>query len=165
MGGGLSYARDRLDSASDRLGTSIGGWMDLNTIFRVGILRETTFIVQEQHSAAQVGSGSLRVLATPIMIAQLERNSHLLLAEHLPPGYSSVGGQIFIRHLAPSPIGSTVRIRSEIQLVDGMRVQFSVQAWDQDEQIGTGEHHRFVIEEDRFLRRVAAKAARLEGSE
>jgi predicted thioesterase len=138
--------------------------MDLNTIFRVGMLRETSFIVQEQHSAAQVGSGSLRVLATPIMIAQIERNSHLLLAEHLPSGYSSVGGQISIRHLAPSPIGSTVRIRSEIQRVEGLRVQFLVQAWDQEEEIGTGEHNRFVIEEDRFLRRVAAKAARLEGS-
>jgi fluoroacetyl-CoA thioesterase len=141
-----------------------GGAMDLNTIFQAGMQREATFVVDEQHSASQVGSGSLRVLATPIMIAQIEKNSHLLLVEHLPPGYSSVGAQIFIRHLAPSPIGSTVRLRSEIQLVDGLRVQFYVQAWDQDEEIGTGEHTRFVIEEDRFLRRVAAKAARLDGS-
>ncbi len=137
--------------------------MDLNTIFQVGMLRETSFVVQEQHSASQVGSGSLRVLATPILIAQIEKNSHLLLADHLPAGYSSVGGQISIRHQAPSPIGSTVRIRSEIQLVDGLRVKFFFQAWDQDEEIGTGEHHRFVIDLDRFLRRVAAKAARLSG--
>jgi len=138
--------------------------MDLNTIFQAGMLRETTFIVQEQQSASQVGSGSLRVLATPIMIAQMEKNSHLLLAEHLPEGYSSVGAQINVRHLAPSPIGSTIRIRSEIQFVDGLRVQFIVQAWDQDEEIGAGEHTRFVIVEDRFLRRVAAKAARLTGT-
>lgn len=137
--------------------------MDLTSIFTVGMQRQENFIVQEQHSASQVGSGSLRVLATPIMIARIERNSHQLLAERLPPGYSSVGAQINIRHLAPSPVGSTIRIRSEIQLVEGLRVMFIVQAWDQDEEIGTGEHTRFVIEEDRFLRRVAAKAARLEG--
>jgi len=111
-----------------------------------------------------VGSGSLRVLATPILIARIEKNSHLLLAEHLPPGLSSVGAQIQIRHLAPSPIGSTIRVRSEVKTVDGLRVVFFVQAWDQEEEIGTGEHTRFIIEADRFLRRVAAKAARLEGS-
>lgn len=138
--------------------------MDFNTIFPTGMQREDTFVVQEQHSASQVGSGSLRVLATPILIARIEKNSHLLLAEHLPPGLSSVGAQIQIRHLAPSPIGSTIRVRSEVKTVDGLRVVFFVQAWDQEEEIGTGEHTRFIIEADRFLRRVAAKAARLEGS-
>ena len=138
--------------------------MDLSSIFQVGMQREEIFIVQEQHSASQVGSGSLRVLATPIMIARIERNSHLLLAERLPPGYSSVGAQIQMRHLAPSPIGSIVRIRSEIQALDGLRVSFIVQAWDQEEEIGVGEHIRFVIEEERFLRRVSAKAARMEGT-
>ena len=137
--------------------------MDLISIFKIGMQREENFIVQEKHSASQVGCGSLRVLATPIMIARIERNSHQLLAEHLPPGYSSVGAQINIRHLAPSPVGSTIRIRSEIQSIEGLRVTFIVQAWDQEEEIGTGDHTRFVIEEDRFLRRVAAKAARLEG--
>jgi fluoroacetyl-CoA thioesterase len=136
--------------------------MDLDSIFQVGKQREDTFIVQEQHSASQVGSGSLRVLATPILIARIERISHQLLAERLSPGFSSVGAQIQIRHLAPSPIGSTIKIRSEIQAVDGLRVSFIVQAWDQEEEIGTGEHIRFVIEEERFLRRVSAKAARLE---
>ena len=138
--------------------------MDLSTIFQIGMQREETFVVQEQHSASQVGSGSLRVLATPIMIARIERNSHQLLVGHLPPGFSSVGAQIQIRHLAPSPIGSTVRVRSEIQAVDGLRVNFIVQAWDQEEEIGQGEHTRFVIEEERFLRRVSAKASRLEGT-
>jgi len=138
--------------------------MDLTSIFKIGMQREENFIVQEKHSASQVGSGSLRVLATPIMIARIERNAHQLLAVHLPPGYSSVGAQINIRHLAPSPVGSTIRIHSEIQSIEGLRVMFIVQAWDQEEEIGTGEHTRFVIEEDRFLRRVAAKAARLGGS-
>ena len=136
--------------------------MELSSIFQVGMQREDAFVVQEEHSASQVGSGSLRVLATPILIARIERNSHQLPAERLPPGYSSVGAQILIR-LAPSPIGSTIRVRSEIQALDGLQVSFIVQAWDQEEEIGTGEHIRFVIEEERFLRRVSAKAARLEG--
>ncbi len=138
--------------------------MDLNMLYQVGMSREDTFTVQEQHSASQVGSGSLRVLATPIMIARIEKNSHQLLVERLPSGLSSVGAEIHVRHLAPSPIGSTIRIRSEIQALDGLQVKFLVQAWDQEEEIGTGEHTRFVIEVDRFLRRVAAKAARLKGT-
>ncbi len=131
--------------------------MDLSALIQPGMILETTFQVEAQHSAAHIGSGSLRVLATPIMIAFMESTSHRLLAQRLPPGYSSVGMLVNVRHLAPSPMGSTVRVRSEVLEVDGLRVTFKVQAWDQSEQIGDGQHQRVVIDEARFLRRVEAK--------
>jgi predicted thioesterase len=133
--------------------------MDLSALIKPGMSLETTFQVEAQHSAAHIGSGSLRVLATPVMIAFMESTSHRLLAQRLPAGYSSVGMLVNVRHLAPTPLGSSVRVLSEVLEVDGLRVTFSVQAWDQSEQIGDGQHQRMVIEEARFLRRVEAKSS------
>ena len=133
--------------------------MDLSALIKPGMSLETTFQVEAQHSAAHIGSGSLRVLATPIMIAFMESTSHRLLAQRLPAGYSSVGMLVNIRHLAPTPLGSSVRVLSEVLEVDGLRVTFSVQAWDQSEPIGDGQHQRMVIDEARFLRRVEAKSS------
>ena len=124
-----------------------------------GLFREDTFVVKEEHSAAHVGSGSLRVLATPWMVAYIENVARVLMAEHLPDGYSSVGAHLNIRHLAPTPVGKRVRVRAEIVGVDGVKVSFTVQAWDDREQIGDGTHLRVIIEEGRFLRRVEKKLA------
>ena len=131
--------------------------MDLENIFRVGMTREETFQVSEQHAAAHVGSGGSRVLATPWMIAFMERVAYRLLAEHLPEGKSSVGVLVNIRHLAPTPVGTSVRVQAEISAMAGSKVTFAVQAWDHVEKIGEGYHQRVVINAARFLRRVEAK--------
>lgn len=131
--------------------------MDLEKVIQKGMTREETFQVAEEHAAIHVGSGGSRVLATPWMIAFMERAAHRLLAENLPTGESSVGVLVDIRHLAPTPIGATVRVQVEIVMLDGAQVTFSVQAWDQVEKIGEGRHQRVAINEARFLRRVEGK--------
>jgi predicted thioesterase len=131
--------------------------MDLSRILRPGMQREETFRVEEEHAAIHIGSGSSRVLATPWMIAFMERVSHRLLSENLPPGYSSVGVVVDVRHLAPTPIGETVRVRAEIIELNEMKVALVVQAWDKQDLVGEGRHQRVVIDEARFLKRVEAK--------
>ncbi len=132
--------------------------MEVKELVHPGMTLEKTIVVQEEHLAAHLGSGSLRVLATPVMISFMEAVSHMLLAQVLPEGYSSVGIHVDVRHLAPTPLGSTVRVKTEVSEVDGIKVLFNVQAWDEREQIGSGLHERMVIDHARFLRRVAAKA-------
>jgi predicted thioesterase len=131
--------------------------MDLIEIIQPGMGKEALDRVEEEHTAAHVGSGSLRVLATPWMIAYMERVARDFLAEHLPEGYTSVGVRVDVQHLAPSLVGSQVRVHARVLTIDGTRVNFSVEAWDGAEQIGVGEHQRAVIDEARFLRRIAAK--------
>lgn len=131
--------------------------MDLNEIFRPGMVKEERFQVSDERTAIQIGSGASRVLATPWMIAFMERASHGMLASGLPKGFSSVGVAVNVRHLAPTPVGDMVRVRSEITAIDGWRVNFHVEAWDSKEKIGEGEHQRFVIDEGRFLKRVGSK--------
>jgi fluoroacetyl-CoA thioesterase len=133
--------------------------MNVSDHIKTGMSFEQTFTVDEEHLANHIGSGSVRVLATPWMIAFMERVSHQLLVKHLPEGYSSVGSVVEIQHIAPSPLGSRVKIRAEVVKVSGLQVSFEVMAWDESEQIGKGSHLRVVIQPERFLKRVASKTA------
>lgn len=131
--------------------------MEFGECIEVGMKHEATFRVDEQYTAFHIGSGSLRVLATPSMIGFMERISHQLLARCLPEGYSSVGTLVDVRHLAPTPLGWTVRVTSEVLEVDGRKVTLVVEAWDDQEKVGEGRHQRVVIDLSRFLQRVEAK--------
>ena len=135
--------------------------MELSELIQPGMTREDSFPIGIENSAIHLGSGSSRVLATPWMIAFMERVSHRLLTCCLPEGYSSVGTHLDVRHLAPTPVGATIRVRAEVLQLDGIRVLFAVEAWDELEKIGEGRHERVVIEEARFLRRVEKKKASL----
>lgn len=135
--------------------------MDLTTLFQPGMKKDETFIVEEKHSAMHVGSGSSHVLATPWMIGFMEHVAHHLLAEKLPEGYSSVGALVNVRHLAPTPVGSQVNVRAEIETIEGLKVTFKVEAWDEVELIGSGFHERVVIDTAQFLRRIESRIKRV----
>ena len=111
----------------------------------------------EENAALHVGSGSSPVLATPWMIAFMERVSHHLLAEYLNQDETSVGVYLEVKHLAPTPVGVSVRVQAQVTEVSGNQVTFNVKAWDPVELVGEGVHRRAVIDEARFLRRVKAK--------
>jgi fluoroacetyl-CoA thioesterase len=131
--------------------------MDVTVRIEAGMSIEEYFQVEEEQLAQHIGSGSVRVLATPWMIALMERISHKLLSENLPEDYSSVGVAVDVQHIAPTPLGSTVKVRTEIVEVQGSLVLFRIEAWDEDEQIGRGQHKRAIISLERFLSRVSAK--------
>lgn len=138
--------------------------MELSDHFQPGMYKETVFDVTEEHSAIQLGSGSMRVLATPMMIRFMEITSHRLLEQRLPEGLSSVGIHVDVHHQAPTPINNQVRVRSEIVELNESRVRFSVTAWDNFEQVGEGFHMRVVIDLARFMKRVEEKKNALSGN-
>jgi len=135
--------------------------MELPESIYPGLSREQTFTVDPENTAYHLGSGASRVLATPWMIAFMERTAHTLLTCCLPQGTSSVGTHLDVRHLAPTPQGGHVRIRAEVVSIDGLKVIFALEAWDALEKVGEGRHERAVIDEARFLRRVEKKIASL----
>jgi fluoroacetyl-CoA thioesterase len=137
--------------------------MELSEMIQPGMLREQTFTVDPENTAYHLGSGASRVLATPWMIAFMERTAHNLLTCCLPQGTSSVGTHLDVRHLAPTPQGGQVRIRAEVLSIEGLKVNFALEAWDAVEKVGEGFHERAVIDEARFLRRVEKKIAALQG--
>jgi fluoroacetyl-CoA thioesterase len=100
------------------------------------------------------------VLSTPHLIALMEGAAQAAIAPHLEAGQTAVGTVVEMKHLAATPVGMQVRVRAEVVAVDGRRLRFRVEAWDAVEKVGEAEHERFVIDQDRFMKRVAEKAGR-----
>jgi predicted thioesterase len=125
---------------------------------RVGQSAEATQEVTPDLVASHLGSGNLRVFATPAMALLVERTCRRMVDDGLPQGQSTVGVDIRVRHLAPTPLGRTVRIRAEVVGIEGRAVDFRAEVWDETEKVGEAEHRRVVIDLDRFLKRVGAKA-------
>ncbi len=87
----------------------------------------------------------------------MENTAYNLVGDYLEEGQSTVGARIEVRHLAPTPVGMEVRIQAELTAIEGRRLHFHIEAWDDAEQVGEGEHERFIIDWDRFMRRVEQK--------
>ncbi|HEY67714.1 MAG: thioesterase [Chloroflexi bacterium] len=123
-----------------------------------GLTGEVGMIVTEADTAAHWGSGLVPVLGTPAMVGLMEGAAVQALVGHLPPGRTSVGGRIDVRHLAPTPVGMRVRARAELLKVEGRRLVFRVEAWDEVERIGEATHERFIVDAERFIARAQTKA-------
>ena len=106
--------------------------------------------VTEENTALALGSGSLKVFATPAMIRLTEQAAAQLLEENLPPELTSVGTAINIVHSAPTPLGIKVRSAVKIISVDGRKIVFEVVASDEREEIGRGTHERFLVDRKKF---------------
>jgi predicted thioesterase len=123
-----------------------------------GLSGEMHLVVQESDTARFSGGDSLPpVFSTPRVIGTLERTSHNTILPYLAEGQGSVGVVVNIRHLAATPIGFNIRTRAEVVEVEGRKVKFKVEAWDDFEKIAEGEHERFIIDMDKFIRRVEKK--------
>ncbi len=123
-----------------------------------GLIGELSITVQESDTARASGEESLPpVFSTPRLIGLMERTAHATILPHLAEGQTSVGTLVHVRHLAATPVGMTVRFRAELLEVDRRRLRFKVEAWDEVEKIGEGEHERFVIDTARFTERLEQK--------
>ena len=122
-----------------------------------GLVGEIIHVVTESDTAAAYGSGLVPTLSTPHLVALMENAARETVQAHLAEGQSGVGTWIEMRHLAPTPVGMEVRVRAELVEVQGRRLRFHIEAWDAVEKIGAGDHERFLIDWERFMRRVKEK--------
>jgi fluoroacetyl-CoA thioesterase len=129
-----------------------------NGALQPGLNAEVEITVSEAETATHMGSGLVRVYATPALVALMENAAVRALEGHLPPSQTTVGGQIDVRHLAATPVGMRVRARAELVEVQGGKLTFHIQARDETEQIGEARHVRFLIEEETFMTKVNMKA-------
>jgi fluoroacetyl-CoA thioesterase len=97
------------------------------------------------------------VLATPVMIMIMENAALNAIKPYLEGGTSALGTRVDVQHLAATPLGRKVRGEAEVTKVDGRRIEFSVRAFDDAEQIGAGTHQRTLIDLAKFAERLRAK--------
>lgn len=120
--------------------------------------RAETQVVPE-NTAAAVGSGLVPVFATPYMIALMENAAVNAVQSALDPRQGTVGTRLDVTHDAATPVGIKVWAEAEVTAVEGKKLTFSVQAFDEAGPIGGGTHERFIIAVDRFLVKAEAKKA------
>ncbi len=122
-----------------------------------GLTGTAELVVGEQHTAPRVGSGRIRVLATPVMINLIEAAALAAVEQSLPEHHQSLGTHLDVTHVAATPVGMKVRATAEVLRVEGRTIYFKVRAEDERELIGEGTHERVVVNVDRFDERVNRK--------
>ena len=123
----------------------------------LGLTNAAEIFVTEENTALALGSGSLKVFATPAMIRLIEQAAAELVDKNLPPEMTSVGTALNIKHTAPTPIGMNVRADVKIISVDGRKIIFEVAAHDARGEIGRGSHERFIVDRKKFQSKADAK--------
>ena len=124
---------------------------------KIGTLGEVRFTVEERHVIDFATDGMPAVLSTPNLIGLLERTARESLYPFLEPNERTVGIELEIRHLAPTPLGAQVTCTTRVISAEGNTVTFHVEARDEHEMILRGLHKRAVIRVESFRRRVAQK--------
>jgi len=105
-----------------------------------GLSGSATLVVADEHPAPRVGSGRVRVLATPVMINLIEAAALEAIEHLLPEGHQSLGTVLNVRHIAATPVGMRVTATAEVVSVEGRTVRLRVEARDERELIGAGAH-------------------------
>ena len=123
----------------------------------VGMKGEVSTLVEREDTAAEVGSGSLLVYATPCMVALMEGAACEAIAPAIPEDKTTVGTELSISHLSATPVGLEVRAEAEVTAVDGKIITFSVTAYDEAGKIGEGTHKRCIVSTQRFLDKTYSK--------
>jgi len=130
--------------------------IDLSAI-RPGLSGEAGLVVAEEHTAPRVGSGTIHVLATPVMINVIEAAALAAVERLLPAGHQSLGTLLNVRHIAATPVGMRITARAVVLEVSGRTIRFQVEARDERELIGDGTHERVVVNVEKFDQRVQRK--------
>ncbi len=123
----------------------------------IGTKGTAEFTATEDRLAVSVGSGSLRVFATPMMAALMEKAACCAVADVLEGDETTVGTQLCIDHVSATPEGMKVTAEAEITAVNGREITLAVRAYDEAGEIGSGTHRRFVVQAEKFQSRTDGK--------
>ena len=108
--------------------------------------------VDDTNTAVTMGSGSLKVFATPAMIALIEKAACKAL-----DGQTTVGTKLDVAHVAATPVGMNVTAEAVLTEIDNRRLVFEVVARDEKDIIGKGIHERFIVNAEKFTAKTYGK--------
>jgi predicted thioesterase len=118
---------------------------------------ELSFPTEARYAVTFAGNGMPAVVSTPSIIDFLERTARETIADCLDADERSVGTELDIRHLAPTPVGQTIHCRAQVIAVEDRKITFQIEARDAREVVLRGLHQRAVIHVESFSHRVKAK--------
>jgi fluoroacetyl-CoA thioesterase len=128
--------------------------MDARDIIKIGMSAERTLVVPPERTVGHFVPHMPMVYATPMMILEMEMTSGDAINKYLEPGWVTVGTEVDIRHLAATPVGSTVRTTAKVIAVERRVIRFEVEAFDDKRRIGAGRHARGLVNVETFTKRL-----------
>jgi predicted thioesterase len=123
-----------------------------------GLTASVTLVVENEDTAEAIGSGDVPVLATPRVVALAEQASVEAVSGQLAAGQTSVGYEVQLAHLSPTPIGSKVTAEATLENVEGRRLSFRVSVNDARGLVAAGRITRVIVVRDRFIERAQAES-------
>jgi len=121
----------------------------------IGSKGKSETVVTPANTAKSVGSGSLDVFATPMMVALMENAA--INAVVLPAEQTSVGTYLDVKHLAATPVGMKVWAEAILLEIYGRKLVYQIEAYDEKEKIGEGRHERFIVQSEKFITKTDSK--------
>ena len=131
------------------------------SVLTPGLSAELSIIVSEADTASRWGSGLVPVYSTPALVGLMEAAAVKVLDGQLEIGQTTVGGHIDVHHLAATPVGMSVRASAVLTSIEGRKLSFQIEAWDDVEKIGEALHERFLIDTEKFVSRASKKQKRI----
>lgn len=132
----------------------IGRQINMELCFKEGLDLIKELVVTQKQTASEYGSGSLDVFATPAMISLMEGVSKDIVESYLPKGYTTVGIAVDVKHIKATPVGMKVKCKSTLVKIEGKKLFFDVEAWDEREKIGQGSHIRYIVNSMEFMKKI-----------
>jgi predicted thioesterase len=124
---------------------------------REGLTFEMERQVTEAESSDRHGNPIVHVLTTPIVVEWMEEVATAGVQQYLPEGQGTVGSVVNMKHLAATPIGHMVKVVAHLKQIDGRRLIFWIEAFDEVEKIAECHHERFIVDLARFHDKVGKK--------
>ena len=122
-----------------------------------GLIGESEMMVKEEDLVSQLGNMDVEVLSTPSLIRLLEAAAIRAIQEYLPSDQVTLGTQVKIKHLSPTPLVMKVTAHALLKEVDKNRLSFVVDAYDETDKVAEGEHERILVSKEKFLLKVNRK--------
>lgn len=122
-----------------------------------GLSASVTLLVEEADTAAAIGSGDVPVLATPRVVALAEQATMEAVAGELAPGQTTVGYEVQLAHLSPTPIGAKVTAEVTLESIEGRRLSFRLSVNDARGLVAAGRVTRVIVVRDRFIERAQSE--------
>lgn len=125
-----------------------------------GIRGRAETAVTKENTALSMKSGDLEVFATPAMTALIEEAAVAALAPYLEAEMTTVGSKISVNHLAATPVGLSVTAEATLEEIDGRRLVFSAEVFDEAGKVGSAVHERVIVSRRKFTEKAGARSAK-----
>lgn len=113
--------------------------------------------VEEWMTAEKAGNKGVEALSTPMLVQLVEDAAMACVAPTLNENQVTLATHIDLEHKSPVPVGFILRTEVEVVLVDGPRISFAVQVFDEQEAVAEGTHERYVMDRTKFRSKLEEK--------